>query len=141
MKIFLDTNILLSAVSSKSKSHWIFQNIIDQNIELCVTTEILSEYAEILDEHANPQISSFVMDALMNLPSLHKIEIYYKWELIFHDQDDNKFVDCAISANADFLVTNDNHFNVVKSIPFPRVNILNEIEFLEKFNGINVKIQ
>ncbi len=133
MKIVLDTNILLSAVSSKSNSHWIYRNIIGGMIELCVTTEILSEYAEILDENANPIISSTVLDALTNLPSLKKVEIYFKWELIKIDPDDNKFVDCAIAANADFIVTNDRHFDILKSTSFPKVEVLNETEFTKKF--------
>ena len=40
------------------------------------------------------------------------------------DPDDNKFVDCAVSANADYIVTNDRHFNVLKGIYFPQVNVI-----------------
>jgi predicted nucleic acid-binding protein len=35
------------------------------------------------------------------------------------DQDDEKFADCAIVSNADYLVTNDRHFEVLKTIQFP----------------------
>ncbi|MCB9294286.1 MAG: PIN domain-containing protein [Lewinellaceae bacterium] len=48
----------------------------------------------------------------------------YRWELIYNDPDDNKFVDCAVAGQADFLVTHDKHFNVLKEIPFPKVEIL-----------------
>ena len=49
---------------------------------------------------------------------------YYKWNLITADPDDNKFVDCALNAGADFIVTNDRHFGVLKNIDFPKINVI-----------------
>jgi predicted nucleic acid-binding protein len=49
---------------------------------------------------------------------------YFKWNLISDDPDDNKFVDCAINAGADYIVTNDKHFNILKDIDFPKINII-----------------
>lgn len=57
--------------------------------------------------------------------------MYYNWNLITVDPDDNKFTDAYIAANADYLVTNDAHFNEAKKIPFPSVNIISADEFLE----------
>ncbi len=45
------------------------------------------------------------------------------------DKDDDKFVDCAITAGADYIVTEDSHFNILKQIPFPRLNVLTLDEF------------
>ena len=42
----------------------------------------------------------------------------------------NKFVDCAISANAHYIVTNDHHYDVLKDIDFPKVNVVNIQQFL-----------
>ncbi|WP_143167152.1 PIN domain-containing protein [Mucilaginibacter sp. OK098] len=56
-------------------------------------------------------------------------EPYFKWHLIEQDPDDNKFVDLAISGNADYLVTNDKHFNTLKSIDFPQINVVSINEF------------
>lgn len=46
----------------------------------------------------------------------------------------NKFVDCAIVSNAKYIVTNDRHFNVLKEIDFPHVDVLNIDEFLMELN-------
>ena len=46
------------------------------------------------------------------------------------DKDDNKFVDCAVSCNADYLVTNDRHFDILASIEFPKVITIKAKEFL-----------
>lgn len=60
-------------------------------------------------------------------------ETYYKWQLIEADPDDNKFADVAIAANADYLVTNDQHFEVLKQLEFPRVPVVSLQEFLSSF--------
>ncbi len=52
------------------------------------------------------------------------------FHLIETDKDDNKFVDCAIAANAKYIVTEDHHFNVLKKIEFPKLNVVNIDEFL-----------
>ena len=46
-----------------------------------------------------------------------------------HRYDDNKFVDCAIASNAHYLATNDKHFNILKGIEFPKVQVINVNEF------------
>ena len=53
-----------------------------------------------------------------------KVTPYYSWNLIAADPDDNKFADCALNAGADFIVTNDRHFNVLKNIDFPKINVI-----------------
>jgi len=47
-------------------------------------------------------------------------------------KDDNKFVDCAVSANASCIVTNDRHFNVLRNIEFPKINPIDIHTFKSK---------
>lgn len=49
-----------------------------------------------------------------------------RWLLVEDDPDDNKFVDCAISSNVDFLVSDDRHINKLRKITnlFPPFSIL-----------------
>ena len=51
-------------------------------------------------------------------------EAWHDWYSIYADPDDDKFVDCAVAANAKFIVTEDNHFNVLKNYVFPNVEII-----------------
>jgi hypothetical protein len=39
--------------------------------------------------------------------------------------------DCAIVANAECVVTNDSHFDVLATIPFPRVKVVDLGTFLD----------
>lgn len=53
---------------------------------------------------------------------------FYNFNLI---EADNKFVDCAIAAHAKCIVTNDHHYDVLKTIPFPKVDVVRLVDFLK----------
>jgi predicted nucleic acid-binding protein len=57
----------------------------------------------------------------------------FRFQLPFADKDDEKFVDCAVCGNADFLITNDRHFNMLKDIEFPKLKIIKAKTFIEKY--------
>ena len=59
------------------------------------------------------------------------MEPHFRLGLITEDPDDNKFVDCAFAANADYLVSDDKHFNIIRRIPFPQLNLVRMAEFLK----------
>jgi len=42
--------------------------------------------------------------------TLIRINPQYQFRVIGNDPDDNVFADCAITANADFVITEDRHF-------------------------------
>ena len=73
-----------------------------------------------------------IIVAILNRSNVKHIEVYYHFDLIKSDKDDNKFVDCAIKANAKFIVSNDRHFNELKNIPFPHVEVIDINRFLEE---------
>jgi putative PIN family toxin of toxin-antitoxin system len=127
--VVIDTNILLISISSKSKYHWLYRLILDQKVEVACTNDILIEYEEQIARHWHPQVAWNVIRSLVELPTVTSITIHYNLRLIESDADDNKFVDCAFAANADYIITNDNHFNVLKSIEFPSIPILRIEEF------------
>jgi uncharacterized protein len=131
LKIVLDTNIILSSVSPYSKYRIIFDKLDDFEYELCVSTEILMEYAEKLTEFFNPTVAQLTLDMMMINPNVSRHAPSFQTRLIYYDYDDNKFVDCAFTANAHFLVTEDRHFKVVKQSPFPKINVIGIDEFVE----------
>lgn len=131
MRIVLDTNVLLVSVSDRSPYHWIYLGLTQGEYELCVTTEILLEYAEVIEEHMGIEVSKSVLGALDNLLNVHLVTSYFRFDLIKKDRDDNKFVDCAIASNADFIVSEDKDFSVLKKIAFPKVEVLG-IKIFEK---------
>lgn len=129
-RIVLDTNSLIQSVPRKSKYRPIGNSFLDGTNELCVSTEILEEYEEILERLVNVRVAKYTIDLIINNPSTIFVTPYYNFKLIESDSDDNKFVDCAIAANARFIVTEDRHFDILKRYKFPRVEIQGLDDFL-----------
>ncbi|MBT6994915.1 MAG: putative toxin-antitoxin system toxin component, PIN family [Candidatus Cloacimonetes bacterium] len=135
--IVLDTNVLLVSISPRSPYRWIFDAFIDEQFAICVTTEILFEYEEIITKHMGKKVAETVLQIIENAVNVNMITSYYKWNIINADPDDNKFTDCAISANAHFIVTEDKHFNIAKTIKFPKLNVIGIDEFHEVIIELN----
>lgn len=129
MKIVLDTNVLLVAFSKKSEFRPIFDCFLKEKITLCVTTDILVEYEEIIGKHLGRRIASSVLQLIENAPNVEWVIKYYKWNLITQDPDDNKFVDCAVASNAKYLVSDDKHFRVLNTISFPKLDLITADNF------------
>lgn len=128
IKTVIDTNVLVSALSTKSIYHWVIQLLLDERIELYVTEDILLEYEEILKSKYSDTVASNFLVALRELPNVHYTHVYFRWNLI-NDPDDNKFVDCYVASGAHYLISHDTDFSVLKSIMFPKVNIVRIEEF------------
>jgi putative PIN family toxin of toxin-antitoxin system len=130
MKIVLDTNAFLISIPKKSKFRLIFDGLINKTYNLIISNEILTEYFEIIEQKANIIVASNIIELLLSLDNVEKKDVFYRWDLIKSDRDDNKFVDCAIAGNADFIVTNDKHFNILTKISFPAISVININEFI-----------
>ena len=98
-------------------------------IQLCVNTEILNEYEEILSGKTTKEIAHNVVEAIARLSTTYFQDSYYHFGLITEDPDDNKFVDCAIAADAELIVTNDKHFDVLRIVTWPKLTIIKLKEF------------
>ncbi len=133
LNLVIDTNVFLVILSRKSKFNWIFDAILKNKINLLVSTAILLEYYEKISEITQVSIAEDVLKLILSKPSILKINISYKWGLITADPDDNAFVDCAVSGNADYIVTDDGHFDILKTIEFPSVSIISLNEFHNQF--------
>jgi uncharacterized protein len=70
-----------------------------------------------------------VMNVIQNAPNVLFVHRYLRWQIISIDPDDNKFIDCAIAANARCIVSHDKHFNILSNIPFPYVTVLSVAAF------------
>lgn len=130
LKIVLDTNIILASAYHLSPYHVILENLIDDNFELFVTTEIMLEYEEKLSSKFNLLFAEKIICAINEIDNTNYIDIYFNLNLIINDADDNKLVDCAFACNADYIVTNDKHFNVLQTIDFPNIKVISIQEFV-----------
>lgn len=131
LRIVLDTNVLVASISQKSPFHWVWEAFVQGKYQLCITTDILDEYAEIIERYFSIADAENTLAQIMLGQNTVQIIRYYQWNAIKQDPDDNKFFDCAVAANAHYIVSEDKHFNVLKKIPFPSVKRIKTKEFRE----------
>ena len=129
-RLVVDTNSLLQCISRRSRYHDLWLSLLDGRNTLCVSTEILEEYAEKLQQFTSNEFTEAALGVITNNPHTLFVTAYYHFNLISVDPDDNKFVDCAVAANAKFVVTDDGHFDLLKQIDFPKVNIIGLDDFI-----------
>lgn len=131
MKVVLDTSALLQAIAYRSRLRPILDAFLNEAFTLHLTTSILLEYEELLLQKTFENATALVVSLINDAPNTHFIQVYYEWNAITADPDDNKFFDAAVAANADYLITNDAHFNEVKKLLFPKVSIITADAFLQ----------
>jgi len=131
MRVVLDTNSLIVSIGRKSKFRPIFDALLNGEITLVISNDVLTEYVEILEQRTNAIVAENIGNLLVRSPDVDKVEIYFKWAAIYADADDNKFVDCALNGNAQFIITDDKHFNILKDVEFLDVEILRTQDFAQ----------
>lgn len=139
MRVVIDCNIWIICLTSKSPYHQIYKDFIEGKFDICVTNEILFEYEEIIQLKYGTATATSFLSLLRELPNVIFIEPWYQWNLIKADNDDNKYVDCAIAGQTDNIVTQDNHFSILKTITFPKVSYCLIDEFMEMINKENIE--
>lgn len=130
MRVVFDTNVLLIALPVASPYRPLFDALREGRFELAVSNDILLEYHEKLAEKTSAVVADNVTKLLLSLDNVVRQPVYFDWNLMTNDPEDNKFVDCAVGAQADHLVTDDRHFNLLKSVSFPIVSVLGSDDFL-----------
>jgi putative PIN family toxin of toxin-antitoxin system len=130
-QIVLDTNCLVQMISLHSPYRPVWQAFRDGRYTLCVSNDILTEYNDILERVANAAVAHNIVNAIARSPYTRMIDPQYRFGLIEQDPDDNKFVDCAIIAGADYIVSEDAHFRILADIPFPSVAVIRLDEFIK----------
>ena len=131
MRVVIDTNSLLVCIGKRSPYRPIFDALLEGTIQLLISNEILNEYVEKLEEKTNTVVAENIANFLLRSPDVEKVDIYFNWSIITADVDDNKFVDCALNGRADYLATDDKHYNLLKGMGFPLVNVIRTKDFLD----------
>ena len=136
MRVVIDTNCLIASIPANGDYFWLYLAFRTKKFTWVVSTEILEEYEEKLSEFYSPETADIVLKVLTSSPNVELAVPYFRLGLMVNDPDDNKFSDLAISTNAQYLVSNDKHFNIFKKIEFPPLNVVKLQEFKKILNII-----
>lgn len=136
MKVVLDTNIFISAFLWQKQVFKVLQFIKRRGVKICVSSEILKEYKRVLSySHIQKQLHKIDKTPSQIIFELLEISEYYpktpKINIILDDPSDNIFLACALSAQADFIISGDKHLLKLKS--FQEIPILSPSQFLRQF--------
>jgi len=129
IRVVLDTNVLVASVFYRSPFYWLWESFLQKEYELCVTSDILNEYAEVIERRFSINVAESALEQILSSPNIIQSTRYFEWNVIEKDPYDNKFFDCAVAANADFIVSEDKHFNILNRVTFPSVSAIRMEEF------------
>ncbi len=130
MRIVFDTNALISATLwDNSVCHKLLIKLINSDARLFTSIEIINEYRNALmrDFRYTKEEIETIIPVILNAFSL--IIADERISVIKEDAADNRILECAVSAAADFILSYDNHLLKIKE--FRKIRILTPTEFLK----------
>ena len=117
MRVCIDTNVLVQLFGGNQVGRSIRDALLAGRIELAISNEILFEYQETITRLSGAARWQQVERFLTLLFYLHAnilfLEPHFRFGVVTADPDDNKFVDCAIAAQAECVITSDQHFGAL----------------------------
>ena len=128
-KVVIDTNVIVSAFGWHGTPEKIVRLIITGKIQNFITMEMLAEVARVVSYPKLKFPESLQVEIIETIFSFSKIvEVRELVDIIKDDPEDNKVLECAISAGSEFIITGDNHLLRLEN--FKGIEILTPDSFL-----------
>ena len=138
MIVVIDTNVVLSMFKRGHPHRPIFDAWAAGRLRWAISTEVLLEYEETAARMTHRAYIALVfqtMDAVEAVrQNIARVSPSFRFHLITGDADDNKFADCAIAADADFIITEDHHFEAMRGSGYKPQPVTPE-EFIRRHLG------
>jgi putative PIN family toxin of toxin-antitoxin system len=113
LKIVFDTNIYISAfVIPGGNAEKVYLHAIDGDFELCTSVAILTELARKLGGKLGGKFGwekQKIAQLIRSIGNLATVLKTTPWLKVVADDPDNRILECALEAGADFLITGDKH--------------------------------
>jgi putative PIN family toxin of toxin-antitoxin system len=132
-RVVLDTNVVVSAaIVKEGNPAKIFEMLLLEEIENYTTKEIIEEIKDVLNrpritKRLKQKDKEFITETFKQLSIIVNPEI--KINQLEVDPDDNKFLECAVTAKANYIISGDDHLLNLKS--FKDILILTPAEFVK----------
>ena len=134
MKVVLDTNVLISGIFWHGNPNSIILAWKERKFDLCISVETLEEFIRIMRDF-KIRMPEDLLKEWINLLTENSIliEPIEKFDVV-RDKKDNKFIDCAVAAEANYIVSGDPDLTDMKE--FRSIKIVKPKEFLDILNTL-----
>jgi len=109
-KVVLDTNVLVSALGWQGNPHKVLQRVVDKEAELFISYEQFEELARVLDY---PKFSFTEEEKTRFKALISAMAVFVtprtRLDIVKEDPSDNRILECALVAKADFIISGDEH--------------------------------
>ncbi len=131
MNIVIDTNIVISGIFFGGYPRKILEAVNEKKFCAYAATAIIDEYYEIINEMIERKYGKINIPVLSHLISKIKIIPLLSCVNLCRDPDDNKFLECALDASAQYIISGDKDLLDIKT--FENIQIIEAKSFCEKF--------
>ena len=137
MIVILDTNIVMSAIFFSRTLTPIISHWASGSFKLALTKDIAEEYVDVYQRMSAKYVALMEQTFQTILASAEYFEPTKLNKQICKDADDDIFLECALSAKADFVVTGDKLLLAVGKIGLSE--IIEARKFIDLLNNHPVK--
>jgi len=136
MNIVIDANIFISSFIGKGNPRTVVDRVADTKDTLFITDEILAEVDSVFRKrkfHLTEEIIQYRMTRIKRIGT--KIKVAASERVTdggCRDKTDNKYLECAVAAKADYVISGDIHLRELKE--YRGIKIVNPAEYLEIVN-------
>ena len=131
LRVVLDTNVLISAILFGSKPRRILEKAIRGEIRLYLSEPMLEELKGVLQRSKfdySPEMIQIILTELTGVADL--VNPSKTINIVPEDPEDNRILECAVAAKADYVITGDSH--LLKLNKYLNIDVLNAATFLER---------
>jgi putative PIN family toxin of toxin-antitoxin system len=133
MNIVIDTNVVVSGTFFGGYPRRVLEAIVERSVPITAfaTADILDEYCEIVDEMVRRK-QGHLSSALLT-PFIQRLQLIETTSDIraSRDQDDDKFLSCAVDSRSLYIVSGDKDLLVLGR--FQDVEIVTAAEFCRRY--------
>lgn len=130
IRAVLDTNVVISAIIFGGNPRRVLNLAIEGKISLFFSEPIFEEIREILGgrkfQFTSPQLAAVERELEAISETVYPDESV---SVVQDDPDDDLFIECALAADADYIISGDRHLLDLKR--YGKIKIVNAVEFIE----------
>ena len=130
IQVVLDTNVIISGLIFFGPPRLILKHVIEGDIKLCISEEIIDEVKGVLEEkkfNYLPEITAIIRRELISISKL--INPRRKLKIIEKDPKDNMVLECALEGQVNYIVSGDTHLLELKR--FQDITIVKPSDFIK----------